>query len=107
MQTMAGASNKAFEFLARGLPLTVSPLPDWDTMFVAPGYAITCEVENADSLAAAWQWYLADPLRRQSMGERGRQRVQAEWNHEVQFAPVLALLMGRAAGATARPTTAA
>lgn len=100
MQTMAGASNKAFEFLARGLPLVVSPLPDWEAMFVAPGYAVTCEVENADSLAAAWQWYLADPARRQSMGERGRQRVQAEWNHERQFTPVRALLMG---GATARP----
>jgi glycosyltransferase involved in cell wall biosynthesis len=95
MLAMAGASNKAFEFLARGLPLVVTPLPDWEEMFVAPGYAITCEVENADSVAAAWRWYLADPARRQSMGERGRQRVLAEWNYETQFAPVRRLIAGR------------
>ena len=93
MQAMAGASNKAFEFLARGLPLLVSPLPDWEEMFVAPGYGITCEVESVDSIEAALRWYRADPARRQSMGERGRQRVLAEWNYEAQFAPVRRLLV--------------
>jgi glycosyltransferase involved in cell wall biosynthesis len=93
MQSMAGASNKAFEYLARGLPLLVSPLPDWEEMFVAPGYAITCEVESADSVEAALRWYLADPARRQAMGERGRQRVLAEWNYETQFAPVRRLIV--------------
>jgi glycosyltransferase involved in cell wall biosynthesis len=95
MQTMAGASNKAFEFLARGLPLLVSPLPDWQDMFIAPGYGIPCVVESVDSIEAAWRWYLADPARRQSMGERGRQRVLAEWNYETQFAPVRRLITGR------------
>jgi glycosyltransferase involved in cell wall biosynthesis len=93
MKAMAGASNKAFEFLARGLPLIVSPLPDWESMFVAPGYGISCEVENADSVATALRWYLGDPARRQSMGERGRQRVLAEWNYETQFAPVRRLMV--------------
>lgn len=93
MLTMAGASNKAFEFLARGLPLIVSPLPDWEAMFVAPGYGISCEVENADSVAAALRWYLDDPKQRQSMGERGRQRVLADWNYETQFAPVRRLIV--------------
>jgi glycosyltransferase involved in cell wall biosynthesis len=95
MQSMAGASNKAFEFLARGLPLLVSPLPDWEAMFVAPGYGITCDIESADRVEAALRWYLADPGRRQSMGERGRQRVLAEWNYETQFAPVRRLIVAR------------
>jgi glycosyltransferase involved in cell wall biosynthesis len=62
-------------------------------MFVAPGYGITCDVENADSVEAALRWYLDDPARRQSMGERGRQRVLAEWNYETQFAPVRRLIV--------------
>lgn len=92
MVSMAGASNKAFEFLARGLPLLVSPRPDWEDMFVAPGFAITCTIESADSVAAAFRWYLDNPSRRQSMGEHGRQRVVAEWNYETQFAPVRRLI---------------
>jgi glycosyltransferase involved in cell wall biosynthesis len=95
MQSMAGASNKAFEFLARGLPLLVSPLPDWEEIFVAPGYGITCDIESVDSIVAALRWYLDDPARRWSMGERGRQRVLAEWNYERQFAPVRRLVVAR------------
>lgn len=95
MQSMAGASNKAFEFLARGLPLLVSPLPDWEKMFVAPGYGITCDIENVDSVEAALRWYLDDPARRRSMGEQGRERVRTEWNYETQFGPVRRLITGR------------
>jgi glycosyltransferase involved in cell wall biosynthesis len=93
---MAGASNKAFEYLARGLPLLVSPMPDWQAMFVTPGYAIACDIENVDSLVAALRWYSDDPARRQSMGERGRQRVLTEWNYEAQFSPVLQMIVERA-----------
>ena len=96
MRSMAGASNKAFEYLARGLPLLVSPMPDWQAMFVTPGYAIACDIENVDSLVAALRWYSDDPARRQSMGERGRQRVLTEWNYETQFAPVLRMIVERA-----------
>lgn len=92
MHSMAGASNKAFEYLARGLPLLVSPLPDWEAMFVAPGYGIVCDVEDTDSLVAALRWYLENPARRQAMGERGRQRVLTEWSYETQFAPVVRII---------------
>lgn len=89
MRTMAGASNKAFEYLAWGLPLIVDDLPDWRTMFVDPGYARGCIVEEADSLATALRWYIEDPVRLRAVGERGRQRILADWNYEMQFAPVL------------------
>ena len=46
---------------AGGLPLLVSPLPDWQEMFMAPGYGVTCGVENVDSVEAALRWYLEDP----------------------------------------------
>jgi glycosyltransferase involved in cell wall biosynthesis len=88
MRAMAGASNKAFEYLACGLPMLVSDRPEWREMFVGPGYARSCYPEDADSIAAALDWYLRNPSRAREMGEEGRQRILSEWNYETQFAPV-------------------
>src|SRR4029077_2216785 len=40
LRTMAGASNKPFDYLACGLALLVSELPEWEQMFVQPGYGL-------------------------------------------------------------------
>ncbi|MEP6914394.1 MAG: glycosyltransferase [Acidobacteriota bacterium] len=92
MRSMAGASNKAFEYLACGLPILVSDRPDWREMFVDPGYARGCDPEDAESIADALRWYLQNPARAREMGENGRQRVLSEWNYEAQFAPVFRLI---------------
>src|SRR6185295_11545986 len=89
---MAGASNKAFEYLTCGLPMLVSDRPEWRTMFVDPGYARSCDPEDAESIADALHWYLRHPDRAQAMGEDGRQRVLSEWNYEAQFAPVFRVI---------------
>ena len=39
-RSMTGASNKAFDYLASGLPLVVSDLPDWRATYVEPGYGL-------------------------------------------------------------------
>jgi glycosyltransferase involved in cell wall biosynthesis len=92
MRFMAGASNKAFEYLTCGLPMLVSDRPEWRTMFVDPGYARSCDPEDAESIADALQWYLRHPDRARAMGEDGRQRVLSEWNYEAQFAPVFRVI---------------
>jgi len=91
-QPMAGASNKPFDYLACGLPLLVADLPDWQAMYVEPGYAKACDPADPASITAAVQWYLANPERLRAMGEAGRQRILDEWNYESQFAPVRYLL---------------
>ncbi len=88
-RSMTGASNKAFDYLASGLPLVVSDLPDWRAAYVEPGYALACDPEDSESIAGAVRTFLDDPERARSMGERGRQRIAAEWNYEKQFLPVL------------------
>ena len=88
MRSMAGASNKAFEYLACGLPILVSDRPEWRAMFVDPGYARSCDPEDADSIADALRWYIRNPDRMRAMGEDGRRRILSEWNYETQFAPV-------------------
>ena len=91
-RTMAGASNKAFEYLACGVPLLVSPMPDWQRLFVDRGLAFAADPNDADDLARVLRLAVErrDELAR--MGELGRELVQREWNYETQFRPVRELM---------------
>ena len=91
-QAMTGASNKPFDYLACGLALLVSDLPDWRAMFVEPGYGRACDPAEPASIAASLRWFWENPQDRRAMGERGRERVLQEWNYETQFAPVREVL---------------
>lgn len=86
---MVGASNKPFDYLACGLALLVSDLPDWRAAFVDTGFARSCDAASAESIAAALQWFVEHPAEREAMGARGRQKILEEWNYERAFAPVL------------------
>ena len=96
---MAGASNKAFDYLAHGLALIVSDLPDWREMFADAGLARVCDPRQADSIAAALRALAEAPAAMREMGERGRRRIVTEWHYEREFAPVLAVISQGVAGA--------
>jgi glycosyltransferase involved in cell wall biosynthesis len=89
MANMTGASNKPFDYLACGLALLVSDLPDWRKMFVEPGYGLACDPADPESIAKALRLFTEHPKETREMGERGRQRILSEWNYESQFAPVI------------------
>jgi glycosyltransferase involved in cell wall biosynthesis len=92
LETMAGASNKPFDYMACGLALLVSPLPEWEQLYVATGYGIACDPTNPESLARAMQWYTDHPTERQQMGEAGRVKILSDWNYERQFQPIHTLI---------------
>ncbi len=92
-QTMAGASNKPFDYLACGLALLVSQLKDWEEMYVANGYAKSCDPSDLESIADALLWFSHNRDEAKAMGERGKTRIREEWNYEKQFAPVARLLL--------------
>jgi glycosyltransferase involved in cell wall biosynthesis len=87
-QAMLGASNKPFDYLACGLALLVSDLPDWRSMYVDSGNGLACAPDDPKSIARALQWFVDHRCEMRQMGERGRQRTVAEWNYERQFKPV-------------------
>jgi glycosyltransferase involved in cell wall biosynthesis len=91
LRTMAGASNKAFDYMARGLPFLVNREASWHDLFVAPGYAAACDPSDPASIASAVT-PLLDHTRRSQMGERGRRKILSDWNYEKQFALVLAAM---------------
>jgi glycosyltransferase involved in cell wall biosynthesis len=92
--SMAGASNKPYDYLACGLALLVSELPDWEEMFVRSGYGLSCNPSSSKSIAEALNALAAHPDMTRLMGERGRRRVIEEWNYDHQFRPVMVHLDG-------------
>jgi glycosyltransferase involved in cell wall biosynthesis len=89
---MVGASNKPFDYMANGLALLVSDLPEWRDAFVRPGYAVACDPRDPTSVANVLGWFAEHPDETRAMGERGRQQIARNWNYESQFEPVIALL---------------
>ena len=89
---MSGASNKTFDYLARGVPVLVSDLPEWKATFVDTGLGRACQPDDARSIADALQWFHEHPDDARRMGECGRQRILNEWNYERQFEPVFRLM---------------
>lgn len=92
---MVGASNKPFDYLACGMAVLVSRLPDWKKMYVEPGFGLACDPEDPRDIARALQWFLDHPQETQVMGENGRRRILEEWNYEKQFFPVLERMYGK------------
>ena len=89
-QAMVGASNKPFDYMAGGLALLVSTLPEWKATYAEQGFGVTCDPQSAESVASALRWLLDHPAERLEMGRRGQQKILGEWNYERCFAPVLA-----------------
>jgi glycosyltransferase involved in cell wall biosynthesis len=89
MSHMAGASNKPFDYMAAGLALLVSDLPDWTRIFVEPGFGLACNPSDADSLLAALGWFIDHPEARRAMAARARNKIKMEWNYDTQFGAVL------------------
>jgi len=103
MRHMPGASNKAFDYMAAGLPILVSDLEGWREMFVAPGYARACRPHDPQSIAEALHWFLTHDEERRSMAARARARIEADWNYDTQFAPVLEAITEATNRARVRP----
>jgi glycosyltransferase involved in cell wall biosynthesis len=89
MRFMTGASNKPFDYMAAGLALLVSDLPDWTRTFVEPGFAVACNPTDTDSLSAVFGWFIDHPEERRAMAVRARNKIEAEWNYDTQFRAVL------------------
>jgi glycosyltransferase involved in cell wall biosynthesis len=91
-RTMVGASNKPFDYMACGLALLVSDLPEWTSTFVEPGFGRACDPGSVDSLVEAIRWFDDHRDARREMGEKGRRRILETWNYDVGFEPVLRLM---------------
>jgi glycosyltransferase involved in cell wall biosynthesis len=92
MRFMTGASNKPFDYMAAGLALLVSDLPNWTRMFVEPGFALAADPKSTDSLTAALDWFVNHPDLRRAMAARAQAKIDTAWNYDTVFAPILGAL---------------
>jgi hypothetical protein len=92
LEDMAGASNKAFEYLARGLALLLPARAEWVATY--GDYGVACDPNDAGSITRAIAVLSADRSATLARGEAGRQRIIAEWNYEREFEPMIGLLHG-------------
>ena len=102
MRSMAGASNKPFDAMARGLAVVVSDIPEWKKLYLPGnnhdsgkgywisdmGYGIAINPESRESIRVGLEWMLNNREKLWEMGEKGRQRIQKEWNYEQGFRKV-------------------
>jgi hypothetical protein len=100
LKHMIGASNKPFDALARGLAVVIADQPEWTQMYLGEGdrtntkgdekrfkisekgYGIAINPQNSSSIGAGLDWMLGNRRKLWEMGERGRIRIQEEWNYE-------------------------
>lgn len=89
MQHMTGASNKPFDYLSQGLALVVSPDPEWDSIYVQNGCALSCDLDDVPQMTNLLSWMRDHREEVRAMGEKGKQLVIEKWNYESQFQAVL------------------
>jgi glycosyltransferase involved in cell wall biosynthesis len=88
MKHMTGASNKPFDYLACGLNLIVSDLPDWMRFYVHPKLAVSCNPENPKSIANAVNQIIQNDIQNNVCEEKIKALLHNEWNYESQFEKV-------------------
>lgn len=86
---LVGASNKAFDYMAAGLPLIVSDLPEWRTRFVEPGYGLYCNPHSANSIKTILTLLIQNPKLANDMSSRCRSMIEKHWNYEAAFEHIL------------------
>src|SRR5262249_45348518 len=99
MQHMVGASNKPFDYMACGLPLIVTNVPDWVAAFVDPGYGLACDPDDVSSIEAALRWYLEHPNERRQMARKCHDKIVQDWNYATRLADVMTRLCKCGGGA--------
>jgi len=85
MAHMAGASNKAFEYMAVGLLPLVSSLPEWIEMFVEPNFAVAADPGSVDSLYNVIQSVRTDLAEHRAANAARRAKIQSELNYDREF----------------------
>lgn len=92
LRHLAGASNKAFDYLAVGLALFMNNSPEWVEIFGTEKTGIPCDISDVDQLSDLIKWAYHNPQEVCEMGRRGRELVLSRLNYTKQFDPVLQLM---------------
>jgi glycosyltransferase involved in cell wall biosynthesis len=79
-------SNKLYEFMAMGIPIIISELPEWAAVINEVGCGLTVNPHDPSDIADKLNYLLRNPVEAQSMGLKGRKAglEKFSWEKEVQ-----------------------
>jgi glycosyltransferase involved in cell wall biosynthesis len=91
-------SIKLFEYMAAGIPVIASNLPQWREIVLGEGCGLVVDPTDPAAIAAAIAYLLENPGEAEEMGRRGRRAVEERYNWARDTGPLLGLYR-RLAGA--------
>jgi glycosyltransferase involved in cell wall biosynthesis len=103
-------SNKLFEYMAAGIPVIASDLPQWREIVGRLDCGLVVDPFDPVAVAGAIEYLLTHPAEAEAMGQRGRDAVRSELNWDADGARLLALyrtLIDDRAPASARASSPA
>lgn len=90
MRHMVGASNKAFDYMAAGLPIIVSDLPEWRQMFVEKGFGFALNPDSDGAFVGLIETLLSSRDLLNEMALKCREQIQSTWNYDTAFEQLIA-----------------
>jgi glycosyltransferase involved in cell wall biosynthesis len=81
--------NKLFQYMAAGIPVVASDLPQVREVVEGAGCGIVVDTTRPAAIAAAIDRLAADPDEARAMGRRGREAVESRFNWSVAAAALL------------------
>lgn len=85
MKHMVGASNKPFDYMAAGLALIVSDLPEWREMYADNRFGLACDPNLVEKIVTIIDLYKSNPNLISSTSYRCRNKIIQDWNYEKLF----------------------
>ena len=83
--SMAGTSQRPFEYMGLGLVPLVSDLKEWEEFFVKDGYAFSCNPESSDSIKETLLYLYGNRDLLFEKGKRNKEKILSDWNYNNEF----------------------
>lgn len=86
--------NKLFEYMSLGLPLIASNFDLWKELIEVKGSGVLVDPNKPEQIAEAMAWMMDHPVDARTMGAKGRQAVETEFNWDAEFVKLLDMYKG-------------
>ena len=86
--SMAGTSQRPFEYMGLGLVLLVTDLKEWEDFFVKDGYGYSCDSESSESIKDVLLELYQKKDELYEQGKNNKEKILSEWNYNNEFKKV-------------------